>query len=112
MADGKSSELALTSNHCRYEEFLFTYEHVPRICVVMADGSTQVLRVGNRSAEDLRKVLEIGGYKEDGEDNYGPVRRPHWPNIAALAVWLLSVGTLLTHAVRSRKVRPIPPKSS
>ena len=27
----------------------------------------------------------------------------YWPNIAALAVWLLSVGTLLTHAVRSRK---------
>jgi hypothetical protein len=35
--------------------------------------------------------------------------RPNWPNIAALAVWLLSVGTLLTHAVRSRKVLPVPP---
>jgi len=30
-------------------------------------------------------------------------RRPNWPNIAALAVWLLSVGTLLYDAVRSRK---------
>ncbi len=27
----------------------------------------------------------------------------NWPNIAALAVWLLSVGTLLTGAVRGRK---------
>ena len=35
----------------------------------------------------------------------------YWPNIAALAVWLLSVGTLLTHAVRSRKVQPVPPPS-
>ena len=31
-------------------------------------------------------------------------RHLNWPNIAALAVWLLSVGTLLTRAVRSRKV--------
>jgi hypothetical protein len=30
---------------------------------------------------------------------------PNWPNIAALAVWLLSVWALLVHAVRSRKAR-------
>ena len=34
-----------------------------------------------------------------------PVRRLNWPNIAALAVWLASVGTLLIGAVRSRKPR-------
>ena len=33
---------------------------------------------------------------------------PYWPNIAALAVWLLSVGTLLVGAVRSRKVLAVP----
>ena len=33
----------------------------------------------------------------------------YWPNIAALAVWLLSVGTLLTHAVRSRRRSSVPP---
>jgi len=32
----------------------------------------------------------------------------NWPNIATLAVWLLSVGTLLTHAVRSRKTVSAP----
>ena len=32
-------------------------------------------------------------------------RHLNWPNIAALAVWLLSVGVLLTRAVRSRKAR-------
>ena len=36
----------------------------------------------------------------------------NWPNIATLAVWLLSVGTLLTHAVRSRKILAVPPPSS
>ncbi len=35
--------------------------------------------------------------------------RPIWPSIAALAVWLLSVGTLLTLAVRRRKMSPVPP---
>ena len=35
---------------------------------------------------------------------------PNWPNIAALAMWLLSVGTLLTHAVRSRNRSPAPPQ--
>ena len=34
-----------------------------------------------------------------------PERHLNWPNIAALAVWLLSVGTLLTCAVRGRKMR-------
>ena len=54
-------------------------------------------------------MLQIGGFKE-GE--FGdPVRRLNWPNIASLAVWLLSVGTLLTHAVRSRKVRSGLPQS-
>jgi hypothetical protein len=44
-------------------------------------------------------------------DLYDSHRRLNWPNIAALAVWLLSVGLLLTRAVRSRKpqaVRPPP----
>ncbi len=35
-----------------------------------------------------------------------PVRHLNWPNIAALAVWLLSVGMLLVGAVRSRKAGP------
>ena len=34
------------------------------------------------------------------DEEYWPV---NLPNISALAVWLLSVGTLLIHAVRSRK---------
>ena len=64
------------------------------------------LRLGNRSPDDLRKLLQIGGFKEE-EIWRLRQRQLNWPNIAALAVWLLSVGTLLTQAVRSRKARAI-----
>jgi hypothetical protein len=37
------------------------------------------------------------------------IRPLDWPAIATLFVWLLSVGTLLTQAVRSRKARSAPP---
>ncbi len=43
-------------------------------------------------------------------DPYYIERRVNWPNLAALAVWLASVGTLLTLAVRSRK--PVVGRSS
>jgi hypothetical protein len=36
----------------------------------------------------------------------------YWPNLAALAAWLASVGTLLTRAVRSRKAPSVPPPSA
>jgi CDP-diglyceride synthetase len=42
-------------------------------------------------------------------DMDGPERRFNWPNIAALAVWLASVGTLLVGAVRGRKPRSVSP---
>jgi hypothetical protein len=55
-------------------------------------------------------LFGIRGCKE--EDMRDPDGRLNWPNIAALAVWLLSVAALLTRAVRSRKVRPLPPPPS
>ncbi len=115
-ADDKSPALALMSDHGQRKEFFFIYDHVAGVHVAMADGSIRFLRIGNRSPEDLLKVLQIGGYKEKDSgsygDLYGETRRLNWPNIAALAVWLISVGTLLTHAVRSRKVLPVPPTPS
>ena len=64
-ADGKSPALALTSDHGRREEFFFTYDYVAGVHVAMADGSVRFLRIGNRSPEDLRKMLQIGGFKEE-----------------------------------------------
>ena len=103
---GNSASLAVSSHHGRREQFFFTYDYDPVVSVAMADGSVRFLRLGDRSADDLRKLLQVRGCgaEEAGE----PVRRPNWPNIASLAVWLLSVGILLTRAVRSRKRLPIP----
>ena len=106
-ADAKSNTLALASNHGRREEFFVTYDYGSCVNVALADGSVHYLRLGNRSAEDLRKLLEIGGFKE--EEIGAPELHLNWPNIAALAVWLLSVGTLLVGAVRGRKARSVPP---
>ena len=65
------------------------------------------------SIENLRKILRVGEFKpgltDSYEDSYRETWHLNWPNIAALAVWLLSVGTLLTHAVRNRKLLPAPP---
>jgi len=106
-ADAKSPPLVVSSYHGKREEFFFTYDRASGVNVALADGSVRYLCIGNRSIEDLRKLLRIGGLKK--EESGDPERRLNWPNIAALAVWLLSVGTLLTHAVRSRKPLPTPP---
>jgi hypothetical protein len=74
----------------------------------MADGSVRYVPIGNRSSDDLWKILQIGGYTDAeirSDENYLAARHPNWPNIAALVVWLLSVWALLVHAVRSRKAR-------
>ena len=85
------------------------------INVAMAAGSVQGLSPGI-STEELGKMLRVGGCGEEEREGawsrtavYDGQLRLNWPNIAALAVWLLSVGTLLTLAVRSRKVRPVLP---
>ena len=106
-ANGKSSLLAWARDRGRRKEFFFTYDYGSCVNVVTADGDEHCLRVDNRSAENLREVLQVGGFRKDGISN--PERHLNWPNIAALAVWLLSVGMLLTHAVRSRKVLSVPP---
>ena len=87
----------------------FTYDYDSGLNVALADGSVHFLWIGNRSPDDLQKLLRIGGFNE--EENGEPAWHLNWPNIAALAVWLLSVGTLLTRAVRSRKPQAVPPTS-
>jgi hypothetical protein len=99
---------AISSNHGLSGQFFFIY--VPGVNVAMADGTVRFLHTGNRSADDLRKILQIGGYTDaeiNSDEDYLAGWRPNWPNIAALAVWLLSVGTLLVLAVRSRKPRSV-----
>ena len=89
-AGSVASRLALPGNHDRRDDFFFMFDD--GVNVVMADGTLRCLRLGSRSTDELRKLLQIGGCKEIDDAE----RHPNWPNIAALAVWLLSVGTLLT----------------
>ena len=110
VTDAKSPPLVVSSYHGQREEFFFTYDRATGINVALADYGVRCWWLGNRSTEDLRKLLEIGGFRREESGESG--RRLNWPNIAALAVWLLSVGTLLTCAVRSRKVLSVPPPPS
>ena len=75
----------------------------------MADGSVHLLRTDCLSPDDLRKVLAIGGCKNVAGGAHVALDEDewhfNWPNIAALTVWLISVGMLLRQAVWSRKLQ-------
>ncbi len=108
----------VSSKHGQGKDFFFTYDGPSSFNVAMTDGSVHYLPPGSFSTDGQRKMLQIGGFGAEEQEEmasrattYGMERRPNWPNIAALAVWLASVGTLLTHAVRSRKVVPVSPPS-
>ena len=105
--------LALSSKHGLRKTFFFTEDYGVDVSVAMADGSVKELPLGILSAKDLRKALQVDGCWEDESFRRGlfndPECRLNWPNIAALAVWLLSVGALLIEAVRSRKPQSLPP---
>ena len=105
----KPPALAVSSNHGHNEDFFFTYDQHCGANVAMADGHQDYLPPDSLSTEHLRKILQVGGYREEasgsGSDSFDDGRRLNWPNIAALAVWFLSVGTLLVRAARSRKAR-------
>ena len=104
----------MKSSHTRRKEFFFTYEYGSGVHVAMADGSVKFLRTEGLSNEELRQKIETGSFKDSDfgyYDYYSAKSIPNWSNIAALAVWLLSVGTLMTHAVRSRKILSVPPRA-
>ena len=54
----------MSSHHIHREEFFYIYDRDPFISVALADGSVNVLRTAGLSTEDLRKVLQISGFKE------------------------------------------------
>ncbi len=98
---GKSPVIVPVHRYGYSDNFFFKYDHGAGMHVATVDGSVRFLRTDNLSPDDLRESLQIGGCKPGTigaralmTDETG--RRPNWPNIAALAVWLLSVGTLLT----------------
>jgi hypothetical protein len=110
--DSTPPALVPSSRHGdRHKDFFFVYDPVNRFVATMADGSGRVIDAGHLSPEQLRRIFEIGGCTDEALAASDSYARHHlnWPNIAALAVWLVSVGTLLTAAVRGRKERFAPP---
>ena len=98
----------MSSKHGRSDTFFFTYAPRSDANVALADGSVHFLPIGSLSTERLRKILQIGACRVDEIPSHDALYEEwhwNWPNIAALAVWLLSVGVLLTRAVRSRNDR-------
>ena len=93
-AGTNSPALVPSSNHHAVQDgFFLTYEHSTGFDAAMADGEVQFILPGTLGTQ-------------------APQAHLNWPNIAALAVWLISVGTLLACAVRSRKplaAAPTPP---
>ena len=110
--DAKVTALTVSSHHCGHrEEFFFTYDNRSGANVAMADGRVAYLSPGALSAKNLRKILQVGAYTEEEVSANEAMHTDwhwNWPNIAALAVWLLSVGILLTRAVRSRRPLSVP----
>jgi hypothetical protein len=104
-----SSALTPSSYHSDPSDFFTVCEPSPGANVAMADSFTDYLPPGSLAAKHLPELLQMGGYDREKIDlhvaNYEFRRRPNWPNIAALAVWLVSVAALLVRAVRSRPQR-------
>jgi hypothetical protein len=104
---GTPGALTVSSNHRPDDDFFFIYDR-PGAHVATADGCVHYLPPSSLSTENLKKILRVGGYREEENrfnsslDKEG--RRLNWPNIAALAVWLLSVGALVYRAVRHRRL--------
>jgi hypothetical protein len=106
-AVGKSRAVIVSSNHRSLDDFFFAQEGCDA-SAAMADGHIERLPTASLSPERLRDILRIGGfwpYGTNSAEALGASRRLNWPNIASLAVWLLSVGTLLTVAARGTKAR-------
>ena len=103
---GKPVSQELHSNHGHSSDFFFMYDRSVGVNVAMADDSVWHVPSGALSAADLQRMLSVGGCEPSVFEHYADgelvSQRPNWPNIAALAIWLLSVGTLLVGTVRGR----------
>jgi hypothetical protein len=99
----------VSSKHPPDSEF-FHYTPPPGANVALADGSVVFLPGDLLASDKFPDMLKVGGFREAylEADWSGAGRRVNWPNCAALAVWLASVGWLLVRAVRSRKKASVP----
>jgi hypothetical protein len=112
-SSGTSQPIMVSSRHGQQDSFLFTApSHRPAL-VLTVEGQSHFVPPGALSDGNVRKMLQVDGFDEEAlhafDSSFNEAMQPNWPNITALAVWLLSVGMLLTAAVRSRKKSSVPP---
>jgi hypothetical protein len=93
------------SKHGPQADFFYVYDEANGAYAIMADGTVRYLLRSSLTPEHLPALLQIGGCKEGsmvtGVRTSQWIRHLNWPNIAALAVWLITVAALLARAVRS-----------
>ena len=86
----------VSSHHGQGDDFFFKYDRLSGANVAMGDGRVHYLPPGALETETLRRILRIYGCRPDdprfdAELMDREIRHLNWPNIAALAVWLVSV---------------------
>jgi hypothetical protein len=94
----------VSSKHTTFHGFFF-HDTWTGANAGFADGGVQFLPSALLRDKRFPSLLRLGRMPQanqdaDRTDEWPPI---HWPNCAAFAVWLASVGLLLTRAVRSRK---------
>jgi hypothetical protein len=101
---GSPGCVTVSSKHPPDSEF-FHYTPPAGAHVALADGSVKFLPGDLLASDKFPDMLKVGRFREAYiEADWGGVgRRVNWPNCAALAVWLASVGLLMYRAVRSRR---------
>ena len=103
---GKTSSASVTvSSKHMCDHGLFSYSVPAGANVLMADGSVRFLPAADLTADKLPKLLSIGGCKDEDATGRQLELRFIGRKVAALAIWLVSVGLLLHRAERSRKAR-------
>ncbi|MCE5266434.1 MAG: DUF1559 domain-containing protein [Planctomycetaceae bacterium] len=94
------------SRHGCVKDFFFTYPRTGAN-VAMADASVRYLPPDALTPKVLPELLRVGGCTDENTKNLAAngndYFQTNWDNIAALAVWLVSVAWLFHRAVRSRR---------
>jgi hypothetical protein len=94
----------ISSHHISSHGFFF-HDTWTGAGVALGDGSVKFLPAGAFHDPRFPSFLRVGGFRQEFQDAPWPDEplQIHWPNCAAFAVWLASVGLLMFRAVRSRK---------
>jgi hypothetical protein len=108
--DDSTANPTISSQHRNRTNFFYTYRLGVGANIAVADASVRYITPERLAPEAFEKCLQIGGYNADLFQSDAPVTSPpsekpefNWPNCAALAVWVLSVISILFQAIQARK---------